>query len=272
MPVATSPITTATAHPTFVEPTPITNPKSELQMMMEALANMNNKFKMAITDLNTKVSNLQQGIVPSSQPFEDYGDFTPNEDSNWTGMDDAPLPDNTLNDAHMTEAEQREDNEDHFAIKLYNRLVNTNTIAPGSYHLGHTPSDDFSTVFRKLCKSHSWLPTEYPSPDRLPTVIQVWAAHLLEVQTDETLWAAHNLFGQLSHPLKHYADHPAEFETHFHKYLTFCKHAEHTPADKLPENLYPSFQKFKLTSPTTEPKQVRFTSQPPIDTLPLPPS
>jgi hypothetical protein len=254
--------------PIFVAPTPITNPKSKIQMMMEAMANMSKEFKNAITDLNVKVSNIQQGIIPSSQPHADYGDFTIDENSNWVGADD-PLLDQVNPDSRMTDLELQEDAEDHFAIKLYQCLVETEVITPGTFHPSSysAPHDKFSTFFRRLCKTHSWLLTEFPSSEQLPIVAHTWSAHILECDNKETLWAARNLFGQLSHPIKHYADHPTEFQTHFHKYIEFCKWVEHTPSQELPEALYPSFRKFK-PPPPTKPKQVRFTSQPPITTLP----
>jgi hypothetical protein len=195
--------------PIFVAPTLITNPKSEIQMMMEAMANMSKEFKNAITDLNVKVSNIQQGIIPSSQPHADYGDFTIDENSNWVGADD-PLLDQVNPDSRMTDLELQEDAEDHFAIKLYQCLVETEVITPGTFHPSSysAPHDKFSTFFRRLCKTHSWLLTEFPSSEQLPIVAHTWSAHILERDNKETLWAARNLFGQLSHPIKHYADHP----------------------------------------------------------------
>jgi hypothetical protein len=254
---------------------PAAAPISEMTLLLQAFTGFKAEVTSAISDLNSKVVQLQSGNVPSSQPEElaNYYDDSYNETSNWHGAKDS-TPAHEADDTHMTDLERQQDEEDDFANKLYRRrLVDTDVIVPGTYHPAthSAPHDEFSLLFRKLCKTLSWSPTTYPSATQLPTLAQTWSARVLEINNEEILWAARNLFGQLSHPIKHYAEHPREFQTHFHKYQEFCAWAEHDPAHDLPESLIPSFRKFKPSSPS-DPKQVRFTSQPPISTLPLPPS
>jgi hypothetical protein len=244
-----------------------------MSLLLQAFTGFKAEVTSAISDLNSKVSQLQSGVVPSSQPEElstSYYDDTYDENSNWRGKTDLD-PAHDINDSHMSDLERIQDTEDEFANKLYRRLIDTDIILPGAYHpeSSSAPHDEFSLVFRNLCKSLSWSPTTYPTATQLPILAQTWSARIREIDEQETLWAARHLFGELTK--HHYADNDAEFQLFFPKYLHFCKWAEHTPSRNLPESLWPSFKKYKAP-PSQPPKQVRFTSQPPVTTLPLPPS
>jgi hypothetical protein len=247
-------------------------PTSEMSLLLQAFTGFKAEVTSAISDLNSKVSQLQSGVVPSSQPDEltSYFDDTYDENSNWRGADE-PEPAHDVRDSFMTDLERAQDTEDEFANKLYRRLIDTDIIIPGTYHPNSSsaPHDEFSLVFRNLCKSLSWPPTSYPTATQLPILAQTWSARVREIDEQETLWAARHLFGELTK--RHYADNDAEFQLFFPKYLHFCKWAEHTPSQNLPESLWPSFKKYK-SPPSPPSKQVRFTSQPPVTTLPLPPS
>jgi hypothetical protein len=266
------PVSAPTAAASIITPPPPAAPISEMTLLLQAFTGFKAEVTSAISDLNSKVTKLQSGVVPSSQPEEasGYYDDSYDENSNWRGADDPDVPHDNP-DSHMTDLECIQDAEDAFANKLYRRLIDTDTIIPGTYHANSStaPHDEFSLVFRDLCKSLSWSPTSYPTATQLPILAQTWSAHVREIDEQETLWAGRNLFGHLSN--KHYTEHDAEFQRFFPKYLHFCKWAEHTPSRDLPESLWPSFKKYKAP-PTPPTKQVRFTSQPPIDTLPLPPS
>jgi hypothetical protein len=270
--------TIPTPPPAPVSAPPAAAPISEMALLLQAFTGFKAEVTSAISDLNSKVIQLQSGNVPSSQPEElaSYYDDTYDESSNWRGAEDDPQPHHDIPDSHMTDAEKKDDLDDEAANKLYRRLIDTDVIRPGSFFptTGSAPHDEFSLLFQKLCKSLSWSPRAYPNPTQLSHLVQCWSARLLELENEETLWAARNLFGQLSHPTRHYAKHDTEFQQHFRKYIAFCKWAEIPSHHDLPDTLYPAFRKFRpspdLVEP--EPKRVQFTSQPPISTLPLPAS
>jgi hypothetical protein len=189
------------------------SPPSEMALLLQAFTGFKAEVTSAISDLNSKVVRLQSGVIPSSQLEEssNYFDDTYDENSNWRGMDELE-PTHDVPDTHMTDLERADDANDEFANKLYRRLIDTDIIIPGTYHVNSSsaPNDEFSLVFRNLCKSLSWSPTSYPTATQLPILAQTWAARTREIDEQETLWAARNLFGQLSH--KHYAEHDAEFQ------------------------------------------------------------
>jgi hypothetical protein len=168
-----------------------------MALLLQAFTGFKAEVTSAISDLNTKVVQLQSGVVPSSQIEESSGYFddTYDENSNWRGADD-PIPPQDVPDTHMTDLERIQDAEDDFANKLYRRLIETDIIIPGTYHANSSsaPHDEFSLVFRDLCKTLSWPPTSYPTATQLPILAQTWSARVREIDETETLWAARDLF------------------------------------------------------------------------------
>jgi hypothetical protein len=60
-------------------PTPPCEPASELTMVLAALTNMKSSLSEEISKVNARVDQLilnPPGVVPSSQPFDDFGDFS----------------------------------------------------------------------------------------------------------------------------------------------------------------------------------------------------
>jgi hypothetical protein len=77
--------TTPTGHPSTIPAgpplalTPPREPASELTMVLAALSNMKTSLSEEINKVNARVDQLilnPPGIIPSSQPFEDFGDFS----------------------------------------------------------------------------------------------------------------------------------------------------------------------------------------------------
>jgi hypothetical protein len=148
----------AAAAPTTSTQTPTAAPVSEMTLLLQAFTGFKAEVTSAISDLNSKVIQLQSGVVPSSQPEESTGYFEDSydENSNWRGADNSEIPHDNP-DSHMTELERAQDAEDDFANKLYRRLIDTDIIIPGTYHANSStaPHDEFSLVFRNICKSLS---------------------------------------------------------------------------------------------------------------------
>jgi hypothetical protein len=104
--------TTPTGRP---GPTPPTEPASELTMVLAALHGMQASLSAEILKVNSRVDQLilnPPGLVPSSQPHEDYGDFAlpttteTREFGDWTQAPDDPsdpLFDQTMADDHVAQ-------------------------------------------------------------------------------------------------------------------------------------------------------------------------
>jgi hypothetical protein len=104
--------TTPTGRP---GPTPPTEPASELTMVLAALNGMQASLSAEILKVNNRVDQLilnPPGVVPSSQPHEDYGDFAlpttsqTREFGDWTQAPDDPsdpLFDQTMADEHVAQ-------------------------------------------------------------------------------------------------------------------------------------------------------------------------
>jgi hypothetical protein len=82
----------------------------------------------AISDLNSRVLQLQSGTIPSSQPEElsNYYDDAYDENSNWRDID----PDAEYTPI-ISDADRRAEAMEHIFIDLHGKLVNSKVIETG---------------------------------------------------------------------------------------------------------------------------------------------
>jgi hypothetical protein len=274
-PLAAAPPTPANPIPTVVLPTPTTNISSEMTMLLQAFSGFKTEVTSAISDLNSKVLQLQSGVVPSSQPFEDYGDFDLQERSDWSGMA-GPVP--HADDADympvITEADRLAEDAEHTFISLFDKLVEQKILT--------TTSPDDHELFADHMRLHtfkirSWSPTTDPTPDQLTAIVQEWLARRDQVSGHAELQSIVWTFNKLTDRSYHAASN-SEQDRFTTKYRAFCAEMGYDPAEGMPSANYNAFHRWSMPATTVQipetkpapppPKTVRFASAPPIETLP----
>jgi hypothetical protein len=165
-----------TSRPTSTTPTgppkltPLQEPASELTMVLAALNGMRSSLSEEISKVNARVDQLilhPTGIVPSSQPYDDFGDFAlPTAEDR---MDDVPS-------ARYSTAEEESRTEGLY-FDLANILHSSGRCAPFTED-DHLLFGDFLSCFLRELK---WdlTPTSF-TVDQLNHLANVWNARSKE--------------------------------------------------------------------------------------------
>jgi hypothetical protein len=266
------------AAPIVVPPTPTTNVSLEMTMLLQAFTGFKTEITTAISDLNTKVLQLQTGTVPSSQPFADYGDFDLQERSDWTGMA-GPVP--HADDADfmpvITEADRKAEDDHHTFIRLFDNLVKQKILVSS----GPDDHELFADHMRlSTFVSRSWPATADPTPEQLEAITLEWREQQARLSGSNELNCIIWTYNALTQKSYHAAS-PDEQDRFAHKFRSFCADMGYDPAEGMPSANHAAFRRWKAppytpvqpaTSSNSAPKIVRFSSAPPIDTLEPAPS
>jgi hypothetical protein len=167
--------------------TPTPEPASELMMVLAALDSMKCSLSAEIHKVNAHIDHLilnPPGIVPSSQPFEDFGDFTfPSQETN----DDAPaVPTFTMPDEE---------------ICLEGLYFDLAKILHSSGRCSSF-SDEDHELFADFLSCFLWelkwdlIPHSYTA-DQLDHVAQLWNARNAEIEASSKHFHDLNLFDDL---------------------------------------------------------------------------
>jgi hypothetical protein len=223
-----------------------------MTMLLQAFTGFKTEITTAISDLNTKVLQLQTGTVPSSQPFEDYGDFDLQERSDWTGMA-GPVP--HADDADfmpvITDADRRAEDDHHTFITLFDKLVSQKVLTS----TGPDDHELFADHMRlHTFVSRSWPATSDPSPDQLEAITLEWREQRARLsgsnELNTIIWTFHALTQKSYH-----AASSDEQERFAHKYRCFCSEMGYDPGEGMPSANFAAFRRWNAPpiTPTQPP-------------------
>jgi hypothetical protein len=260
--------TTPTGPPQL---TPPTEPASELTMVLTALNGMKASLSDEISKVNARVDQLilhPPGIVPSSQPYADFGDYAlpttgeHTEFGNWSQAPNDPsdpLFDQTMADEHSAQ--------EALVFDLAKALESSGRCSP----LSTDDHEEFATFIHHTLPKLGWTLSSTYSDEQLNRLGQLWVAWVSKAADAEKPFLDAALFDDLfGGQAPRTPDDMSKFTASIDR---FCSH--YKKRRPFPESDFVHIKEF-LTRPTTlgvphvpaAPGQsrVRF-SEPPIATI-----
>jgi hypothetical protein len=251
--------TTLTGPPAL---TPPCEPASELTMVLAALNNMKSSLSDEISKVNAQVDQLilnPLGVVPSSQPFDDFGDFSLPTTEERMEADDL---------ARFVTAED-ETQVENLYFDLAHRLMTSGRCPPIQDH------DIFADFLSRFLRELNWplTPASY-SASQLDHCAKLWNARCTEEAAIMREAQDRDLFDDL------FGGNSRRSAEDLHKFSSdidrFC--AKYRKSRPLSESDFVFIKEFLThpppSDPTPKPKTKVWFSEPPIATLndgPTPP-
>ena len=255
--------------PTFTAPEPLVGP---LAALMAAITGLQSQMLTEIGKVNARID---QSIAPQT-----ISDYIALDESNLAAFEQPtyilPPHDETMADLEEANADRlatKLRNETHFRTLLI-RLVAEKRILPLEHNDHYV--DEWNRVCTEVCSALHIDPTAIPEVS-VDSILNAWRRVETALNEEEFIIAANFAYERITgvKPNTSSAEGKARFSAFTTVYNDFCATHGFPAHEGFPESQDAFFKHMLAASPgkglvTNPPKTVRFTSAPPIATLPAP--